>query len=217
MLTREAIANAALQIAGAEGFPAVTMRRIAQRLGVTVRALYNHIDDRQEVIDLAAEMLLGEWQLPALDPDDWQDSFRGYAWSQRDLYRRYPRAILVGIDEQVRLKGVHPSRLTHPERVLGFLVDIGIPTATAALLHGGFLMQLTGFTLLVDHPSEHRQEQGGLGPVLAPAPKPWLDASPDLDLPILRLLADEGMPIGADATFARLVEIWIVTIEAHRG
>lgn len=216
VLTREAIGQAALEIAGSQGFPAVTMRRLAEHLGVTVRALYNHIEDRQEVIDLAAQTFVGEWQLPQLDPADWRQSLRNYAHAQRELYRRYPRAILVGIDEHVRLTGVHPSRLENPELVLRFLVELGIPAPTGAMLHGGFLMQLTGFTLLVDHLAQTMPQSANGGAVLGPAPKPWLDAHPELDLPTLRALADEGLPQTADEAFDALVELWLTTIDALR-
>lgn len=214
VLTPHAIGQAALEIAGREGFPAVTMRRLAEHLGVTVRALYNHVGDRQEVVDLAAQSFVGEWRLPPLDPSDWRRSFRDYVRTQRELYGRHPRAILVGIDERVRIAGVHPSRLENPERVLRFLVDIGLSLPVAAALHGGLLLQLTGFALLVDHPAATGPSGGG--PALAPAPAPWIDAHPELELPLLRRLSAADLPQSADEAFDALVDLWIVTIDALR-
>lgn len=100
-LTRELIAESALEIAGTEGFPAVTMRRLAEELEVTVRALYRYVDERQEVVDLAAALFLSRWEVPPLDPGRWQEGLRTYLEHQRALYRRHPRALLVSLDEQV--------------------------------------------------------------------------------------------------------------------
>ncbi|MYV59771.1 TetR family transcriptional regulator, partial [Streptomyces sp. SID4931] len=61
VLTRESIAAKALEMAGAQGFASLTMRALATELGVTVRALYNYVEDRQDVVHLAVDTLLTSW------------------------------------------------------------------------------------------------------------------------------------------------------------
>src|SRR5262245_52300012 len=100
-LTRELIAERALHLAGAEGFPTVTMRRLAADLGVTVRALYNYVEDRQEVVELATQLLMSQWELPELSTERWEDSVRTYCSQLRSLYGRFPRALLVSLDENI--------------------------------------------------------------------------------------------------------------------
>ena len=57
-LTREAVVARALQIGTAEGLEAVSLRRIAQELGVTPMALYRHVRDKQDLIDAMTEAVL---------------------------------------------------------------------------------------------------------------------------------------------------------------
>ncbi|MFV0308693.1 MAG: TetR/AcrR family transcriptional regulator, partial [Desertimonas sp.] len=73
-LTRERVAAAALQIAGTEGFGAVTMRRVATHLDVTVRALYRYVSGRQDLVDLTTATFLAQTPRSSFDPDQWQDS-----------------------------------------------------------------------------------------------------------------------------------------------
>lgn len=195
-LTPDLIARAALDLAGAHGFPAVTMRRLASHLGVTVRALYNHVADRQEVIDRAARLFLAEWQAPALDPDDWELGLAAYAAALRCAYRRHPRALLIALDEQVSPAAVHPNRLTNVDALLGLLRAIGLDALAAQAVHRDLALRVFAFVLLVD-------QQGGDAP--AQLPPGWLAAHPDLALPHLREAATLAAP-DADAAFDQLVD-----------
>ncbi|MEV0388517.1 TetR/AcrR family transcriptional regulator [Nonomuraea sp. NPDC050643] len=212
-LTRELIAERALLLAGAEGFPAVTMRRLAEELGVTVRALYNYVPDRQDVIDLAARMLLAQWEPPELDAAHWEDSVRAYCAQLRGLYRRHPRALLVSLDERVRSLGVHPNRLANPDAFLGLLRGIGLTPQAALRVHGELGLKLFGFTLLVDHPAD--RAPGDRGPLdTAPVPEAWLAAHPDLPLPFLTEAVHLTKPT-PDEMFGYLVDTLILSIRAQ--
>ncbi|GAA2446541.1 hypothetical protein GCM10010191_74510 [Actinomadura vinacea] len=209
-LTRELIAERALHLAGAEGFPAVTMRRLAEELGVTVRALYNYVADRQEVVDLAARLLLAQWELPELDPERWEDSVRAYCAQLRGLYRRYPRALLVSLDERVRPTGVHPNRLANPEAFLGLLRGIGLTPHDALRVHSELGLKLFAFTLLVDHPTDRAPD--GPGPLdAAPVPAAWPAAHPELHLPYLSEAVHLPKPT-PDELFDYLVDTLVLSI-----
>ncbi|CAM5459805.1 hypothetical protein SCALM49S_04631 [Streptomyces californicus] len=110
VLTREIIAAKALEMAGDQGFAALTMRALAAELDVTVRALYNHVEDRQDVVQLAVDALLTSWNPPPLHAATWQESVAAYAASLRALYRGRPRALLVSLDEDTPPASVHPDR-----------------------------------------------------------------------------------------------------------
>jgi AcrR family transcriptional regulator len=209
-LTRELIAERALHLAGAEGFPAVTMRRLAEDLGVTVRALYNYVADRQEVVDLAARLLLAQWERPELDAERWEDSVRAYCAQLRGLYRRFPRALLVSIDEQVRSVGVHPNRLANPEAFFGLLRGIGLTPHDALRVHGELGLKLFAFTLLVDYPADRAPEGPG-SPDRGPVPAAWLAAHPDLHLPHLTEMARLPKPT-PDELFDYIVDTLVLSI-----
>src|SRR5512146_555336 len=57
-LTREALVARALEIGTAEGLDAVSLRRLAQELGVTPMALYRHVRDKQDLINAMTEAVL---------------------------------------------------------------------------------------------------------------------------------------------------------------
>ena len=57
-LTREAVVARALEIGNAEGLEAVSLRRLAQELGVTPMALYRHVRDKQDLINAMTEVVL---------------------------------------------------------------------------------------------------------------------------------------------------------------
>jgi TetR/AcrR family transcriptional regulator, tetracycline repressor protein len=59
-LTRQAIVDAALRIVDTEGLDAVSMRRIAQDLGTGAASLYAHVTDKEELIDLVVDQIMGE-------------------------------------------------------------------------------------------------------------------------------------------------------------
>lgn len=209
VLTREAIAAKALEMAGARGFPAVTMRALAAELGVTVRALYNYVEDRQDVIDLALGLMLDSWTPPPMDPTAWEESVAGYARSLRELYRRWPRALLVSLDEDAPPTSVHPNRLLNLDRFLQLLHGIGIGFPTALEVHRHLSLLMLSFALVVDRPAGHvATDRSTL------IPDTWLAAHADLDLPALRQAAALPVPT-ADAQFDQLIAVVIAHIRGH--
>src|SRR3954452_23863804 len=58
--TRSEIAAAALQLADAEGFEAVSMRRVAQALGAGTMTLYNYVRTKYELLALMDDAIMGE-------------------------------------------------------------------------------------------------------------------------------------------------------------
>ncbi|EHM29287.1 MULTISPECIES: TetR/AcrR family transcriptional regulator [Streptomyces] len=199
VLTREIIAAKALEMAGAQGFPALTMRALAAELDVTVRALYNYVEDRGEVVSLAVDLMLTSWTPPPLDPAAWETSVAGYAGSLRALYRRWPRALLVSLDEDTPPASVHPNRLLNLDRFLRLLRDVGLDLPAALAAHRHLSLLVLSFALVVDGPA------GRAGDDRNPlVPDAWLTAHADLDIPVLREAAALPLPT-PDEQFDELV------------
>ncbi|MBB4930625.1 AcrR family transcriptional regulator [Lipingzhangella halophila] len=211
-LTRELIAERALELAGTEGFPAVTMRRLASELGVTVRALYNYVDDRQEVIELATHAFTSRWEAPALTVDRWETGLRDYCGRLRELYRRYPRVLLVPLDESVGPGGVHSARLRNPDKVLGLLHDLGIDPQRAALIHAELGLKLFAFALLVDYRADQATGPARTNDALS-LPESWLAAHASLDVPHLTEAHATGL--SPDAIFAHIIDTLLAAIRAE--
>ena len=116
-LTKDLIATVGLRIAGDEGFPQLTMRRLADEIGVTVRALYNVVADRREVVDLVVARMVERLPVHEYDPT----TGRGVRHAYRDArvaYRSFPRATLVSLDETFTPAEVPVKRMLEPERQL---------------------------------------------------------------------------------------------------
>lgn len=90
-LTRNRICRAALALADREGLGALTMRRVAGRLGVEAMTLYHHFENKDAMLDGTLDLLVERAKLPEgdLTPEEW---VRGTAEAIRGLARTHPRA-----------------------------------------------------------------------------------------------------------------------------
>lgn len=89
-LTHEQIARAAVEIADAEGVHAVSMRKVADRLGMGTMSLYRYVSTKDELIQLMEDHVVGE-ALPDEEPaGDWREELRQSAWRQRAMMLRHP-------------------------------------------------------------------------------------------------------------------------------
>src|ERR1700754_4378668 len=89
--TRERIAEAALRIADAEGFEAVTMRRVAAELGAGTMTLYHYVRNKDELAALMddavmGELLIGEDELA----EGWRDALAQIARRSYGAFQRHP-------------------------------------------------------------------------------------------------------------------------------
>jgi AcrR family transcriptional regulator len=93
-LTLGAIATAAIEIADQDGYEAVAMRAVAQRLQAGAMTLYTHVPGKAELIDLMIDRAYGELYRdvdePARQSPDWRQGLRFIAERNWDLYQRHP-------------------------------------------------------------------------------------------------------------------------------
>jgi len=93
-LTRERIVAAALRIMDSEGLEAVTMRRVAREVGVEAMSLYNHVHDKDDLLNGVVEQVMREFPFPEEEPgSDWLETGRKLARAWRNLLRAHPSAI----------------------------------------------------------------------------------------------------------------------------
>lgn len=78
--SRADIARAAMEIADSEGFEAVSMRRVAQRLGAGTMTLYHYVRNKDELISLMTDAVMGEVLIPEDElAEDWRTALRQIA------------------------------------------------------------------------------------------------------------------------------------------
>ena len=89
---RDDIAAAAVRIADAEGFDAVSMRRLAAELDAGTMTLYHYVRTKDELLTLVFDALMGEMVVPAGQrlPREWRAAITLIARRSRDALRRHP-------------------------------------------------------------------------------------------------------------------------------
>ena len=99
-LTRERIVATAVELLDAQGVDGLTMRRLADRLGSGVMSLYWHVDNKEDVFDLALDSVLEYREPPQMAEsqdwrgevvhmlEDWRTGMLRHPWSASLLPRR---------------------------------------------------------------------------------------------------------------------------------
>lgn len=124
-LTRERVLRAALELADARGIDAVSMRKLGEVLRVEAMSLYRYVDGKEAVLDGLADLVTGEFEVPA-PGGDWPAEVRRSAVSAHEALLRHPWA---GAILESRLNP-GPTRLRYLEGMLGVLREAGFDWAT---------------------------------------------------------------------------------------
>ena len=93
-VTRERALHVACQLADEGGLETLTMRRLAEALGVEAMSLYNHVPNKDAILDGMVDRIFEEIELPSAD-GDWRAAMRRRAASVRAVLLRHPWALLV--------------------------------------------------------------------------------------------------------------------------
>jgi AcrR family transcriptional regulator len=141
-LSRERVLRAAIALADQSGIESLTMRRLGQQLGVEAMSLYNHVANKDEILDGMVDLVFGEVELPSTS-DDWKAAMRDRAASARDALRRHPWAI--GRMESRATPG--PATLRHHDAVIGALRTAGFTIELAAHAYSAIDSYLYGFAM----------------------------------------------------------------------
>jgi AcrR family transcriptional regulator len=91
--SRQEIVEAAVRLADQEGIEAVSMRRLAERLGVGTMTPYTYVESKDELIELMREEVARAMLVPEPLPSDWRDALRQIARRTRDAMAAHPWAV----------------------------------------------------------------------------------------------------------------------------
>jgi len=138
-LSRELIVRTALRLMDEEGVDGVTMRRVGRELGVEAMSLYNHVRDKEDLLDGVTEAVLAEFRWEPAS-DDWMELGRAAAREWRRVIRAHPNVIQLMIDRKNPL--TTPDALRPTEIALELLRRAGLSdhdTANAFQAIGGYI------------------------------------------------------------------------------
>ena len=141
-LSRDRVLRAAVGLADREGINALSMRKLGQEVGVEAMSLYNHVRNKEELLNGMIDIVFGEIDLPAADAE-WSAAMRQRAISARQALKRHPWA--VGLMESRAQPG--PATLRHHDSVLRNLRTAGFSVELAAHAYSVLDSYIYGFTL----------------------------------------------------------------------
>jgi len=127
-LTQEAIVDAALRVLEHQGADGLSMRRVAEELGTGPASLYWHVANKDELINLLVDRVASEIQVPAPDPERWQEQLKEWMLQARRVFKRYPGVAVLTLG---RIP-VGPNLVRWTEWLLALLRGAGIPDRIAA-------------------------------------------------------------------------------------
>jgi TetR/AcrR family tetracycline transcriptional repressor len=126
-LSRDAIVAAALKVVEADGGDALTMRRVADQIGVSASALYGYVANKEELVQLVLEQIITEIPVPET-AGPWPDTMRAFAREMLGAFRRHPGVAGLTLGRVP----FGPSLLPGAEYMLGTLRAAGLPDQVAA-------------------------------------------------------------------------------------
>ncbi|HKQ01075.1 MAG TPA: TetR/AcrR family transcriptional regulator [Actinomycetes bacterium] len=141
-LTRQRVLDTALQLADRDGVGSLSMRKLAQELGVEAMSLYHHVANKDAILDGLIDIVFSEIQLSS-GRTDWKEAMRQRAISAREALRRHPWA--TSLMESRPTPG--PANLRHHDAVLGILRNAGFSIELAAHAYSLLDAYIYGFAL----------------------------------------------------------------------
>ncbi|PCC72937.1 transcriptional regulator, TetR family [Nannocystis exedens] len=141
-LSRERVLRAAVELADEEGLAALSMRRLAQALGVEAMSLYNHVESKDDVLDGMVDLVVGEIEAPEVG-GDWKAAIRRRAVSAHAVLLRHRWAPQLVVS---RLN-IGPAMRRYVDATLGCLHAAGFSYALADRAWNAIDSHIYGFTL----------------------------------------------------------------------
>jgi AcrR family transcriptional regulator len=139
-LTKERVIAAAVKCADADGIDALSMRKLATRLGYEVMSLYNHVANKDEILDEILDDVVAKIELPSLGAK-WKPALRATAVSAHRVLGEHPWAVALWWRSNLK-----PARLTLMDSMLRCLRDGGFTTAAACRSFHAVMLHFVGFT-----------------------------------------------------------------------
>ncbi|HEY7621966.1 MAG TPA: TetR/AcrR family transcriptional regulator [Solirubrobacteraceae bacterium] len=173
-LSRDRVLRAAMALADERGVGELTMRKLAKELGVEAMSLYNHVANKDDLLDGMIDMVFSEIDAPSAN-GDWKAELRRRAVSTRSALTRHRWA--VGEMEGRTNHG--PSNLRIHDAVLGCLLGAGFSDEMAVHAYSiqdayiyGFALQQTDMSSETpeDFAAEARRQMADYQAVLADYP-----------------------------------------------
>lgn len=178
-LTRDAVMRAAVEFADSRGLEVLSMRKLAESLGVEAMSLYNHIANKDDLLEAMVDAVVSEIEF-VQHAESWKPAMRRRAISAHEMLLRHPWASMLIVSRI----NVGPHMLRYMDDTVGCLRQAGFSLAMADHAMTAIDAHVYGFTMLKAHfpidPAEY-----------ASAASQFLPMLPAENYPHTRALAEE--------------------------
>ena len=142
-ITRGAVLATALALVDREGMAALTMRRLGRELGIEAMSLYNHVRDKEDLLDGVVGLLASEVDFPSEEHGDWGGRVAELVRRYRRLSRLHPNAFPL-----IALRPLRTAEARRPvEEALQLMVTAGFAPEEARHIARVLASYANGFAL----------------------------------------------------------------------
>jgi AcrR family transcriptional regulator len=120
-LNRDRVLRAAVELADREGIGSLSMRKLGQELGVEAMSLYNHVANKEDLLDGMVDVIVDEIG-PGGGNGDWKATIRQRMLDARQVMLRHPWASQVVVSR----KQITPTMMRYMDTMIGILRDGGL-------------------------------------------------------------------------------------------
>ena len=173
-LSRERVMAEALRMVDEGGLDVLSMRNLAQALQVEAMSLYNHVQNKEHILDGLVELVVSEIEVPPTG-GDWRAAMRRRALSAHAVLMRHPWATMLFVSRM----NIGPNMLRYVDATIGCLRGAGFSypmadhawTSIDAYVYG-FTLQKLNFPL---GPAEYASSASQFLPMIPAAQFPHLN------------------------------------------
>ena len=202
-LTREKIVEAALVLLERDGLQGLSMRRLAQELGSGAASLYWHVGDKEELLSLLLDRIVGETEVPEPDPENWQGTVKELARAVRKHLSQRRDAAQLSLGRVP----AGPNSLPILERNLAVLAASALPPHVIAYAADMFALYVGAFAYEESLRSgEEHASPEQLGAY-------WASLPPE-QFPTITRLANDLVAGDIDERFEFAIELLVRGLEA---
>jgi AcrR family transcriptional regulator len=141
-LSRDRVLHAAISFVDEGGIGSLSMRKLGQALGVEAMSLYNHVANKDDILDGIVDLVMNEVELPSAE-EDWEAAMRKCAISAHETFVRHPWACNLIMSST----GVRPARMRYMDSLLGRLRESGFSAEATYHAYHALDSHILGFTL----------------------------------------------------------------------
>lgn len=172
-LTRERVLRAAIAFADAQGLASLSMRALGEELGVHAMSLYNHVANKDDLLDGIVDLVVGEIQVPSASAP-WKSAMADRAYSAHAVLLRHPWACALLMSHV----NVGPAMLRYVDATISCLYGAGFSLPMVDHAWNALDSHIYGFTLqklnFPFEPGQYSKIAAGYLPSLDPAVHPGL-------------------------------------------